>query len=127
MPTVPLRLLWRGFNVPEELARALGQVWGLPASPLLRREGGARRARVAHADRRALARPLVEATRPAPGRVLLVDDVVTSGASASAAADALRLAGAREVRLAVAATALPPEKPRTKRDVPPLSRPVAEA
>jgi predicted amidophosphoribosyltransferase len=41
-----------------------------------------------------------------PRRVCLVDDVYTSGATASAAASALRKAGAREVRVVTFARAL---------------------
>ncbi|MBW3546894.1 MAG: hypothetical protein KY452_01980 [Actinobacteria bacterium] len=48
--------------------------------------------------------PVLRAWRPVPPRVLLVDDVVTTGSTATVAADALRRAGASSVTLLVAAS-----------------------
>ena len=103
---VPLhaeRLRERGFNQAEMLARALGDSANLPfdGESLVRSEHTARhragmdaRARVDSVDRAFVVRRprLVENET-----ILLIDDVFTSGATASACARVLKDAGALEV------------------------------
>jgi predicted amidophosphoribosyltransferase len=84
------RRLERGFHPAEQLARALAAEWGLPCEGLLRRAGRSSRQRgLSLAERR---QNVAEAftARPFDGAVLLVDDVYTTGATAHAAAAALR-------------------------------------
>jgi predicted amidophosphoribosyltransferase len=84
------RRLQRGYHPAEQLARSLADTWQLPCEPLLTRVGRTNRQRglsllerrrnVAHAF----------AAKPFRGVALLVDDVYTTGATAHAAASALR-------------------------------------
>jgi predicted amidophosphoribosyltransferase len=100
IPPDPARLLVRGHHPAERLARELGGRWALPAAALLDRAGTAPSARqtgLARADRLRNARGAFVAVAAAPRTVLLVDDVYTTGATVSAAATALRYAGARNV------------------------------
>jgi ComF family protein len=94
------RVLERGHHPAERLARELGERWELPVTPLLGRTRAIRHQRgLSLADRR---RNVAGAFRPAvkpPARVALVDDVYTSGATANAAASALRKGGARRVEV----------------------------
>ena len=100
-PTTSARRRERGFDQAELLARAVARRLGLPCLRLLRRlPGPAQTGQDLNERRRG---PLFTARRPCPARVLLVDDVVTTGATAAAAARALREAGATEVRLLAAA------------------------
>jgi competence protein ComFC len=92
------RSLERGFHPAERLAFELGAVWRLPSEPLLRRRGRSRRQRgLQLAERRGNVAGAFEPKRAVAGRILLVDDVYTSGATANEAARVLRRAGASEV------------------------------
>jgi predicted amidophosphoribosyltransferase len=105
-PTSVSRRRARGFDQAELLARAVALRLGLPCRRLLRRVGGPAQTGQPLAAR--LAGPVFVATRNARSRVLLIDDVVTTGATLSAAARALRHARATEVHgLVVAHTAAP--------------------
>lgn len=92
------RRLERGHHPAERLARELGRRWELPVVAALRRSGTAPRQRgLDVASRRRNVRGAFTAVAAAPRRVCVVDDVYTSGATVSAAASALRAAGARRV------------------------------
>jgi predicted amidophosphoribosyltransferase len=89
VPADAWRARGRGHRPAERLARALAEGWSLPCERLLRRAGGARRQRgLGLAERRRnVAHAFAALERPA--RVVLVDDVYTTGATAHAAAAAL--------------------------------------
>jgi predicted amidophosphoribosyltransferase len=99
VPTAPPALRARGVDVPRVLAGG----------------GAVRLLRVARADRdqtelgadarRRAKHGAFAAVGPAPPRVVLVDDVRTTGATALAASAALRSAGARRVLVATFAVA----------------------
>ena len=109
---VPLhwrRLVWRGYNQSLELARVLGRSLGRPVeSRALRRVRRTRpQTTVERSERRANIRG---AFRACPGlvagkKVLLVDDILTTGATAEECARELAAAGAVRVDVAVLARA----------------------
>lgn len=93
----------RGFNQAEELARALAARTGLPVSDCLERPE--RRARASQVGRgrddrlSALVGSVrMRAAAAVPLRALLVDDVVTTGATLAACETALAAEGVSEVR-----------------------------
>ena len=97
------RRIWRGTNSPETIALCLARCLGLPlASHLLaRRRRTAPQASLAPSRRRANVRGAFRAQRHAdlPGsRLLLVDDIMTTGATLSEAAKELRRNGAEFCR-----------------------------
>jgi len=96
----------RGHHTAERLARELGRRWDLPVAPLLLRTRALERQRgLRLAERRRNVRDAFRA-RAAPREVCVVDDVYTSGATANAAASALRAAGARRVTVVTFARAV---------------------
>ena len=111
VPLHPWRRLTRGFNQAEELARRLD----LPvARALWRTRATVPQSGLRPAQRR---RNMREAFRVSPlvrdgcledARVVLVDDVRTTGATLDACARVLKDAGAREVRALTVARATPP-------------------
>jgi len=100
------RLLERGHHPAERLAQELGRRWQLPVLDALARRGAAPRQRGATlVERRRNVRGAF-VSKEVPAAVCLVDDVYTSGATASAAASALRAAGARTVTVVTFARAM---------------------
>jgi predicted amidophosphoribosyltransferase len=102
------RSLKRGHRPAESLARELGRIWRLPVEPLVRRARTVeqRQRGLGLAERRRNVKGAFAPARASPGRVCLVDDIYTSGATASAAASALRKAGARRVEVVTLARAI---------------------
>ncbi len=92
----------RGIDQSKNLALALSRVLGIPMRPLIRRRRGANRVQkqLTFAEREKNARLSFCAARYAQCRgmtVLLVDDIVTTGAGMAACARILYALGARRV------------------------------
>jgi predicted amidophosphoribosyltransferase len=96
VPPAPSRLRRRGFDPAGELAAALAERLSSPLEPCLARRGGRRQVGRRRAERLGQP-PRIQATGTAPRSVLLVDDVLTTGATMTACAQALRAAGAARV------------------------------
>lgn len=96
VPTAPLRSAIRGFDPAAEIAAALAQRTELPLQACLARRGGGRQVGKRRADRIGHP-PRIQAKGKVPRSVLLIDDVLTTGATLSSCARALRSAGAIRV------------------------------
>ena len=110
VPVSPLRKLSRGFDQGALLAQNVGKELGVPAVPLLRKirhnrrqsgipDAAMRRANVLGAYR-------VESVDALQGkRILLLDDVITTGATVGECARVLLTAGCKEVHCGAVAIA----------------------
>lgn len=100
VPTAPARIRSRGFDHARLLAKELAKHEGLPPMAQLlhrrsnvRQLGASRRERLEH-----MAEEFMPTNAPIKGKkVLLIDDVMTTGASLAAAAKMLKQMGARQV------------------------------
>jgi len=100
VPAARASLRRRGFNPAGEIARELARATGLPLHPawLRRVAEGPRQASLDRAARLGVAASTYACPSRLPPRpVLLVDDVMTTGATLNAAATALLAAGASDV------------------------------
>ena len=108
VPVSSLRKLKRGYDQVELLARAVGRELGMQPVPLLKKvrhnrpqsgiaQEAKRRANVLGAYR------VINPENVSGKRILLLDDVLTTGSTAGECARMLKTAGAKEVHCAVLA------------------------
>lgn len=103
LPTATSRVRQRGYDHARLIARDFASRRQLPCQSLLVRHGQQRQVGAARTIRLQQAEQFYSAkiVRPMPSRVLLIDDVVTTGASISAAAKCLKRAGVKHVDAAI--------------------------
>lgn len=104
VPLHPTRLRERGYNQSLQLGRQAAKQLAAPVAPALLRRVKATTAQqgLDAATRRDNLRDAFAATARVTGRhILLVDDVMTTGATVRACAEVLRKAGATSVEVAV--------------------------
>ena len=100
VPITPARLRERGFNQALEIARVLGRSSGIRLAQAVHRRRGADSPQSSLPDiaaRRANVAGAFEVHAALDGHVVIVDDVVTTGATVHALARCLKTAGARRV------------------------------
>ena len=110
IPKFWFKRVWRGTNTSEVLAETLGRCWGRPAvlGALRCRAGTQKQSLLSRSERRRnLAGALQLGKRYDFNKadVLIVDDIMTTGATANEAARVLARAGARRICVAVVARA----------------------
>ncbi len=99
VPPAAERAAWRGVDGPADLAGRLARRWGRALAPaLLARADEAPQRGLGAAARRRNAVRAYRASGRAPARCVLIDDVMTTGATLSVCARLLHAHGAREVR-----------------------------
>jgi len=112
VPTTPWRRRTRGYNQAALLADALSSLTSIPlASPLRRREGRTQ-VRLGFSQRRENVRNAFQLEEHSRSRiqgreVILVDDVLTTGATALSCVLALEAGGVKSIRLITFARSLP--------------------
>jgi ComF family protein len=105
---VPLhwsRYLERGYNQSALLAKRLSQKSGIPYKPLIKRiKRTTQQAKLSKLERLSNVSEAFIAKKT-KGHILLLDDVITSGATSQACIEALLKAGAKDVKIAAIARA----------------------
>ncbi|MCP4809617.1 MAG: ComF family protein [Proteobacteria bacterium] len=106
VPQTRISTLQRGFSPVRTVAASVARELGVPLVDSLERTRGVQQAGLDPSARAVNAHGSYESSGPAPRRVLLVDDVVTSGATVSSCAQSLLGAGAENVYVLAVCDAL---------------------
>jgi len=111
VPLYPKRLRWRGFNQSVLLGREVSRAYGIPMDPFLlqRRRETAAQTQLPEDERRRNVRgafALHPDRRAKEKRILLVDDVYTSGSTVNECSRTLKQGGAKEVYVLTLARAV---------------------
>ena len=103
VPTATSRVRQRGYDHTALIAKKFARERGLPYQNVLMRLGQARQVGAERSVRLVQAKEFfqIKPRQAVPERVLLIDDVLTTGATLQTAAKCLRRAGAKEVHAAV--------------------------
>jgi ComF family protein len=104
IPTATKRIRQRGYDQARRLAADLARSQGLTLKPLLVRIGQQHQVGSSRVERQAQARQayvVKPGVQLAGKRILLVDDIMTTGSTLQAAAEVLMAAGAKQVDAAV--------------------------
>jgi len=104
VPLHPKRLRWRGFNQAVILAKQVSRLWRLPMDPfiLLRSTETAPQIQLSEEDRSKNVRGAfsLNPKKSVQGkRILLIDDIYTSGATVNECSRTLIRGGAKEVSI----------------------------
>jgi len=106
IPTATTRMRQRGYDHAKLIARHFARLNHVAYAPALARMGQHRQVGASGERRRQQLATAFRATQPLAGKcIILIDDVVTSGATLEAAARTLRIAGAARVDATVFARA----------------------
>lgn len=98
VPVTAAAFSTRGFDHMEDVARRFCELAGLPLVDALVKHGSADQRELGRVERQERSRDVYEVVEPVAGmRLLLLDDVITTGATIRAAASALHAAGAAHV------------------------------
>lgn len=104
LPTAPARVRMRGFDNGRLLAKSVSRLLELPYTSLLQRQTNSRQLGASRAQRIRQMESELYVSHPdkvVGASILLVDDVMTTGASIAAAAKCLKVAGAKRVSAVV--------------------------
>lgn len=118
VPVSPLRLLRRGYDQVELLAQSVGKELGMEPTPLLKktRHNRPQSGIIGDAKRRANVLGVYQVQNALylqDKRILLLDDIITTGSTAGECARVLLTAGAKEVHCGAMAAA---RHPSNKKD-----------
>ncbi len=117
IPTATTRIRQRGYDQARLVARELARLLRQPYADILARQSQAHQVGASRQQRLAQLKNAFRVTKPrqiSGTRIMLIDDVVTTGATLEAAAVTLRAAGARQIEALVFA------QPRLRKNFPHL-------